>query len=329
MPSRAHFKTEQVALVAGGAGFLGSHLVRRLLDQGLRVTALDNLQTGCEQNLSPFRGNPRFQFVKSDITGPVDVGPADYVFNLACPASPVHYQADPIRTLKTSVIGTLNLLEFAERNTAVFMQASTSEVYGDPLEHPQAETYWGHVNPTGIRACYDEGKRAAETLCFDFQRMRGLDVRVARIFNTYGPNMDPRDGRVVSNFIMQALQHQDVTIYGDGTQTRSFCYVDDLVEGFLALVLARPAPEGPVNLGNPVEFTVRELADKVVSMTGSTSAIQHLPLPQDDPRQRRPDISKARRLLSWEPKVDLLTGLESTIAYFREHVSAIQKGRTG
>jgi UDP-glucuronate decarboxylase len=323
MPDTLADHAGKTALVAGGAGFLGSHLVDQLLHRGLRVVAIDNLQTGSRQNIAHLNGNSQFSFIHADIIEAVDCA-ADFIFNLACPASPVHYQADPVRTLKTSVIGTLNLLELAVRQGAVFMQASTSEVYGDPHQHPQTETYWGNVNPTGIRACYDEGKRAAETLCFDFQRTRGLDVRVARIFNTYGPRMDPKDGRVVSNFIMQALAGDDITIYGNGLQTRSFCYADDLINGFLSLVSVRQAPEGPVNLGNPVEFTVKQLAELVVEMTQARSAIHYLALPQDDPKQRKPDISKARRLLDWEPKVALRDGLKRTIAYFRDVIAETQ-----
>jgi UDP-glucuronate decarboxylase len=321
MPDTMAHHAGKTALVAGGAGFLGSHLVDQLLKRGLKVIAVDNLQTGSRENIAHLADHPDFTFKHADIIEPLATE-ADFVFNLACPASPVHYQADPVRTLKTSVIGTLNLLELAARQKAVFMQASTSEVYGDPHQHPQTESYWGNVNPTGIRACYDEGKRAAETLCFDFQRTRGLDVRVARIFNTYGPRMDPKDGRVVSNFIMQALKGEDITIYGDGEQTRSFCYADDLINGFLSLVSIAPAPEGPVNLGNPGEFTVKQLAERVIAMTESKSAIRHLPLPQDDPKQRRPDISKAKRVLGWEPQVALQDGLVRTIDYFRGLASA-------
>jgi UDP-glucuronate decarboxylase len=311
---------QKTALVAGAAGFLGSNLVDRLLGLGFKVVGVDNLQTGRLQNIAHIENNAAFHFIEADIVNPLEIA-ADLVFNLACPASPPHYQADPVRTMKTSVIGTLNLLELASRQNARFMQASTSEVYGDPLEHPQTESYWGHVNPIGIRSCYDEGKRAGETLCFDFKRTRGTDVRVARIFNTYGPRMDPLDGRVVSNFIMQALQGHPLTIYGDGSQTRSFCYVDDLISGFIALVSVEGSLDGPVNLGNPHEFNMKELAEKVLKLTGSTSELVLKPLPSDDPRQRRPDISRAHAQLQWEPKVPLLSGLESTIAYFRTQLN--------
>jgi UDP-glucuronate decarboxylase len=307
----------QTALVTGAAGFLGSHLVDRLLARGCQVIALDNLQTGFAENLAHHTGNPRFSFIKADVTEALDIE-ADLIFNLACPASPPQYQADPVHTLKTSVLGTLNLLELAARHKARLLHVSTSEVYGDPQEHPQRESYWGHVNPIGPRACYDEGKRAAETLCFDFLRKHMADVRVARVFNTYGPRMHPDDGRVVSNFIMQALQDKPLTIYGDGAQTRAFCYVDDLMDGLLALMDRHDAPDGPVNLGNTGEFTIRDLAEQVLRLTGSRSAFKKLPLPHDDPRQRRPDISRARTLLGWEPKVALELGLTLTIAHYRD-----------
>jgi UDP-glucuronate decarboxylase len=306
----------KTALVTGAAGFLGSHLVDRLLSVGLNVIGVDNLQTGSLANLAHLKHDSRFKFFEHDVVAPLDHD-AQLIFNLACPASPVHYQADPIRTMKTSVIGALNLLELAERKQARYMQASTSEVYGDPHQHPQREDYWGHVNPIGIRACYDEGKRAAETLCFDFLRAQRADVRVVRIFNTYGPRMDQKDGRVVSNFIVQALKGEPITMYGDGEQTRSFCYVDDLISGFMALVSAQNNPGMPINMGNPGEFTMKELAELVVELTRSTSKIIYLPLPQDDPKQRKPGISKARSVLGWEPHIALRDGLLRTIEYFK------------
>ncbi|MEO6608433.1 MAG: UDP-glucuronic acid decarboxylase family protein [Aestuariivirga sp.] len=305
------------AIVAGAAGFLGSHLVDRLLGEGWHVLGLDNMQTGSARNLNHLSNNKNFTLIQHDIVQPIELS-TSLIFNLACPASPPRYQADPVRTLKTSVIGTLNLLELAEKNKAVFVQASTSEVYGDPLEHPQRENYWGNVNPIGIRSCYDEGKRAAETLCFDFHRSHGLDVKVARIFNTYGSRMDPQDGRVVSNFIVQALQGEPITIYGDGSQTRSFCFVDDLVEGIHGLASLKPREAGPVNLGNPVEFNMLDLATMVLEQTGSKSKIIHQPLPLDDPKKRKPDISRAMALMDWSPKTNLRDGLEKTIPYFRD-----------
>ena len=314
-------KGGKTALVTGAAGFLGSHLTDKLLANGWKVTGLDNLQTGRLENLAHLGNRPDFTFIKHDVIDPVEIE-ADAIFNLACPASPPAYQADPIHTMKTSVIGTLNLLELAARQKAVLVQASTSEVYGDPEIHPQTEDYWGHVNPNGIRSCYDEGKRAAETLCFDFRRMRGVDVKVARIFNTYGPRMDPNDGRVVSNFIVQALQNKPITIYGEGKQTRSFCYVDDLISGIYGLASLPPDEGGPINLGNPGEFNMIELAEQVLAMTGSRSKLIYQSLPSDDPRQRKPDISRAMELMGWEPKVDLRDGLERTIAYFGEQLKA-------
>lgn len=307
--------------MAGAAGFLGSHLVDRLLAEGCKVVGVDNLQTGQTENLAHLKNHGSFKFIKHDVVDFLDMR-VDAIFNLACPASPVHYQADPVRTLKTSVIGTLRLLELAQKYQARLMQASTSEVYGDPLVHPQTEAYWGHVNPIGIRACYDEGKRAAETLCFDFKRSHGVEVKVARIFNTYGPRMHPEDGRVVSNFIMQALRGTPITIYGDGNQTRSFCYVDDLIAGFMALMVTPAGVSGPINLGNPNEFTMKELADLVIELTAAPTARVHLPLPQDDPRQRKPDISKASETLSWQPKIELREGLGQTITYFRRIAEA-------
>ncbi len=304
-------------LVTGGAGFLGSHLVEKLLAEGNDVVCLDNLFTGQEKNVALFRDNPRFSFIHHDVTEPYTLE-ADEIYNLACPASPVHYQADPVKTTKTSVLGALNALELARKNGAKVFQASTSEVYGDPEVHPQVEGYRGQVNPIGIRACYDEGKRCAESLFFDYHRQYGVPIKVVRIFNTYGPRMHPEDGRVVSNFIMQALRGDDLTIYGDGSQTRSFCYCDDLVDGIVRLMGSRAAFTGPMNLGNPGEFTILELAEKVLQLVGGKSRIVRRPLPQDDPTQRRPDISLAKAELGWEPKIQLDEGLERTIAYFRE-----------
>lgn len=307
-------------LVAGGAGFLGSHLCERLLNEGHTVLCVDNFSTGRMENLRHLQGFEGFSVVRHDIVEPFDL-PVDEIYNLACPASPPHYQRDPIHTMKTSVIGSLNLLELAVRNHARIFQASTSEVYGDPLVHPQPEAYWGNVNSFGPRACYDEGKRSAETLFYDFHKQHRLDIRVVRIFNTYGPRMRPDDGRVVSNFINQALKGEDITIYGDGSQTRSFCYVDDLIEGFHRLMYSEPAIHTPVNIGNPGEFTVRELAERIVAMTGTRSKIVYHPLPVDDPRQRRPDISVAKKELGWEPTVALEDGLTSTIAYFERQLT--------
>jgi UDP-glucuronate decarboxylase len=288
-------------LVTGGAGFLGSHLVDRLLEQGHEVLCVDNLFTGTKRNVDHLHNHPRFEFMRHDVCFPLYVE-VDEIWNLACPASPVHYQHDPVQTTKTSVHGAINMLGLAKRLRCRIFQASTSEVYGDPAIHPQTEDYWGNVNPIGPRSCYDEGKRCAETLFFDYHRQHGLEIKVARIFNTYGPRMHPQDGRVVSNFIMQALRGDDITIYGDGEQTRSFCYVDDLVEGFLRLMETEPEVTGPVNLGNPVEFTMMELAETVLKLTGSRSKLVHKPLPEDDPKQRQPDISLAKRELDWEPE---------------------------
>jgi UDP-glucuronate decarboxylase len=301
-------------LVTGAAGFLGSHLVDRLLRDGHEVLGVDNLFTGSKKNLEHLHGNPRFEFMRHDITFPLYVE-VDAIYNLASPASPVHYQRDPVQTIKTNVIGVVNMLGLAKRLGIRIFQASTSEVYGDPDVHPQPETYWGKVNPIGPRACYDEGKRAAETLFFDYHRQHLLEIRVARIFNTYGPRMAISDGRVVSNFIVQALRNEDITIYGDGSQTRSFCYVDDLIEGFVRLFESNLT--GPINLGNPGEFTMLELAEKVLALTGSTSRIAFEKLPIDDPRQRQPDIALATRELGWSPKVPLKGGLEQTIEYFK------------
>ena len=303
-------------LVTGGAGFLGSHLIDRLLEQGHEVLCADNLFTGTKRNVDHLHNHPRFEFLRHDVCFPLFVE-VDEIYNLACPASPVHYQHDPVQTTKTSVHGAINMLGLAKRLKCRIFQASTSEVYGDPAVHPQTEDYWGNVNPIGPRSCYDEGKRCAETLFFDYHRQHGLDIKVVRIFNTYGPRMHPRDGRVVSNFIMQALAGENITIYGDGSQTRSFCYVDDLIEGFLRLMASDKHVTGPMNLGNPGEFTMIELAELVIRTTGSKSKLKHLPLPADDPRQRRPDITRARETLGWEPKVPLAEGLRHTVDYFR------------
>ena len=305
-------------LVTGGAGFLGSHLCERLLQDDHEVLCLDNLFTGRRRNIVELLGEPGFEFLRHDVVDPFKVE-VEQIYNLACPASPVHYQHNPIKTVKTSVMGAINCLGLAKRIRARVFQASTSEVYGDPAVHPQTEDYRGNVNPIGPRSCYDEGKRCAETLFFDYHRQNGVDVRVVRIFNTYGPRMLADDGRVVSNFIVQALRGRDITVYGEGSQTRSFCYVDDLVEGFLAM-MDQEGFTGPVNLGNPTEFTILELAEQVVRLTGSTSKIIHEPLPQDDPLQRKPDISLARDKLSWEPKVALEKGLQRTVDYFKAEI---------
>ena len=309
-------KKAKSILVTGGAGFLGSHLCERLLQDGHGVLCVDDFSTGSEKNIAHLQTSPRFRWLRHDVTQPL-AAEVDEIYNLACPASPVHYQADPVRTLRTSVMGALNLLELARQCRAVILQASTSEVYGDPEVHPQPEEYWGRVNPIGIRSCYDEGKRCAETLFFDYHRQHNLDIKVARIFNTYGPRMHPNDGRVVSNFIVQALKGQDITIFGDGSQTRSFCYVDDLIEGFIRLMNTEPGFTGPVNLGNPGEFTMLELAEKVIELTGSKSKLTFMPLPQDDPKQRQPNIELAKAKLGWEPKVNLENGLIKTIEYFK------------
>ena len=305
-------------LVTGGAGFVGSHLCLRLLRTGHEVICLDNLQTGSMENIAPCRDFDSFRFLQYDVTEPFDVQGVTDILSLACPASPPHYQRDPVRTIKTSVLGTLHALELAHRENARMLQTSTSEVYGDPDVHPQIETYWGNVNPIGIRACYDEGKRCAETLCFDFQRMHGTDVKVVRLFNTYGPNMQPDDGRVVSNFIIQALTGKPLTIYGDGSQTRSFCYVDDTVEGILRMLDSDA--HGPVNIGNPGEFTMLELAQAVLEITGSDSKLEWHPLPADDPKRRKPDITLAKQLLDWTPVTPLRDGLVETVRYFKEKI---------
>lgn len=304
-------------LVTGGAGFLGSHLCDRLVREGNDVLCVDNFYTGTKVNIEHLLCNPRFELIRHDVTFPLYVE-VDEIYNLACPASPIHYQFDPVQTTKTSVHGAINMLGLAKRVKAKILQASTSEVYGDPAMHPQREEYWGNVNPIGIRSCYDEGKRCAETLFFDYWRQHQLRVKVARIFNTYGPNMHPSDGRVVSNFIVQALRGEPITIYGDGSQTRSFCFVDDLVDGLVRLMSSPDEITGPVNLGNPVEFTIRALADKLIELIGSKSPLVFKPLPSDDPRQRQPDISVARSVLGWEPGVPLAEGLEKTIDYFRK-----------
>ena len=304
-------------MVTGGAGFLGSHLCDRLLNEGHEVLCVDNFYSGTKDNVAHLMGNPHFELMRHDVTFPLYVE-VDEIFNLACPASPVHYQSDPVQTTKTSVHGAINMLGLAKRTHARIMQASTSEVYGDPEVHPQKEDYWGHVNPIGIRSCYDEGKRCAETLFFDYHRQHQVAIKVVRIFNTYGPRMHPNDGRVVSNFIVQALSGQDITIYGDGSQTRSFCYVDDLIEGFMRMMASPLDVTGPINMGNPVEFTIRELAETVLDMVGGSSKLIMLPLPQDDPKQRKPDIGVAQRTLDWAPKVQLRQGLEKTIQYFRQ-----------
>lgn len=306
-------------LITGGAGFVGSNLCRRLLDEGHEVHCMDNFFTGRMENIEPFMGNRRFVLLRQNVMEPYSE-PYDEIYNLACPASPPHYQKFPTETTKTSVLGIINMLDMATRFGAKILQASTSEVYGDPLEHPQKETYRGHVNPIGIRACYDEGKRVSETLCFDYHREFGTEIKVIRIFNTYGPNMDPGDGRVVSNFILEALRGEDITIYGDGSQTRSFQYVDDLIEG-MTRMMATDSFTGPVNIGNPGEFTILQLAEKVIEMTGSTSHIIHMPLPSDDPTQRRPDIKVAHQELSgWQPEIQLEEGLKKTIEYFKQFV---------
>ncbi|GAB5456477.1 MAG: SDR family oxidoreductase [Henriciella sp.] len=302
-------------LVTGGAGFIGSHLCEKLIDKGYEVLCVDNFFTGARANVSHLLDDKKFELLRHDVTFPLFVE-VDQIYNLACPASPVHYQFDPVQTTKTSVHGAINMLGLARRTKARILQASTSEVYGDPSVHPQEESYWGNVNPIGPRSCYDEGKRCAETLFFDYHRQHALDIKVARIFNTYGPRMHPNDGRVVSNFIVQALKGEDITLYGDGEQTRSFCYVDDLVDGLIRLMESRDEVTGPINLGNPGEFTIRELAEHVLDLTGSGSKLVNKPLPQDDPRQRQPDITRAKSQLNWGPTVQLREGLDKTIAYF-------------
>jgi UDP-glucuronate decarboxylase len=308
-------------MVTGGAGFLGSHLCERLIADGADVLCVDNFYTGTKKNVQHLLSNPRFELMRHDVTFPLYVE-VDEIYNLACPASPVHYQHDPVQTTKTSVHGAINMLGLAKRVKAKIFQASTSEVYGDPSIHPQTEDYWGNVNPIGIRSCYDEGKRCAETLFFDYWRQHQLKIKVARIFNTYGPNMHPNDGRVVSNFIVQALRNEPITIYGDGCQSRSFCYVSDLIEGFVRLMASADDITGPINLGNPNEFTIRQLAEQVIELTGSKSQLISLPLPADDPRQRQPNITLAKTALDWEPKVHLADGLKETITYFRKVIAS-------
>ncbi len=305
-------------LVTGGAGFIGSHLCERLIHDDHEVVCCDNYFTGRKQNLAALRDNTRFELLRHDVTQPLLIE-VDAIYNLACPASPVHYQSNPVKTIKTNVLGTLHMLGLAKRVGARMLQASTSEVYGDPEQHPQREDYWGHVNPIGVRSCYDEGKRVAETLMFDYHRQNGVDIRVVRIFNTYGPRMLPDDGRVVSNFIVQALRGEDLTVFGDGSQTRSFCYVDDLVDG-LVRMMDQADFIGPVNLGNPAEMTVRELAEKIIGMTGSASRVVERPLPSDDPTRRRPDISLAKQKLDWAPRVPLDVGLARAVEYFRSQI---------
>lgn len=313
---RRNYDSCKRVLVTGGAGFLGSHLIDRLLSDGHEVVCVDNLFTGTKYNIEHLHANARFEFLRHDITFPVHVE-VDEIYNLACPASPVQYQHDPVQTTKTSVHGAINMLGLAKRLKCRILQASTSEVYGDPAVHPQTENYWGHVNPIGPRSCYDEGKRCAETLFFDYHRQCGVEIKVARIFNTYGPRMHRADGRVVSNFIMQALRGEPITLYGNGSQTRSFCYVDDLIDGLVRLMESRASFTGPVNLGNEGEFTIRELAELVLAETGSSSKLTNLPLPRDDPRQRRPDTSLAKAELGWQPTVRLQDGLRPTVAFFR------------
>lgn len=306
---------KKTILVTGGAGFLGSHLCEKLLSLGSRVICLDNFYTGCAENLSSFLTNPDFSFVEHDICLPCDIK-VDEIYNLACPASPIHYQLDPVQTIRTCVLGAMNMLELSKKYKARILQASTSEVYGDPKLHPQPESYWGNVNPIGIRSCYDEGKRCAETLFFDYHRQYGIPIKIARIFNTYGPRMHPQDGRVVSNFIMQALKSQPITIYGSGCQTRSFCYADDLIDALVRLMATDETVTGPMNLGNPGEFQIQDLATCILELTGSSSPLIHHHLPGDDPKQRKPDIALAQSVLGWNPQVELKEGLQQTIAYF-------------
>ena len=318
LPRKAsNAETGKRVLVTGGAGFLGSHLCERLLDEGHDVLCVDNFFTSSRRNIEHLLGDKRFELMRHDVTFPLYVE-VDEIYNLACPASPVHYQFDPVQTTKTSVIGAINMLGLAKRLKVKILQSSTSEVYGDPMVHPQTEDYWGNVNPIGFRSCYDEGKRCAETLFFDYRRQHKLQIKVVRIFNTYGPRMHPNDGRVVSNFIVQALRGEDITIYGDGQQTRSFCYADDLVDAMMRMMATNEDVTGPVNIGNPGEFTIRQLAEMVIELTGSRSKIVSRPLPSDDPKQRRPDISQAHELLGWKPRTQLREGLTKTIAYFDE-----------
>ncbi|MEM9761032.1 MAG: UDP-glucuronic acid decarboxylase family protein [Pseudomonadota bacterium] len=320
--------TAKRVLVTGGAGFLGSHLCERLVAAGDEVLCVDNYFTGRRGNVAHLLDKPNFELMRHDVTFPLYVE-VDEIYNLACPASPIHYQHDPVQTTKTSVHGAINMLGLAKRCRAKIFQASTSEVYGDPEVHPQSEDYWGRVNPIGPRSCYDEGKRCAETLFFDYRRQHGLDIKVARIFNTYGPRMHPNDGRVVSNFVVQALEGKPITLYGDGEQTRSFCYVDDLIDGFIRLMASPPELTGPVNLGNPGEFTIRQLAEQVVALVGGNARFVHEPLPANDPRQRKPDISLAKRALDWEPKIALIEGLKPTIDYFRLLMDGKAPGAAG
>jgi len=314
-----HYDSIKRVIVTGGAGFLGSHLCERLINDGHDVLCVDNFYTGRRANIAHLLDNPNFEMMRHDITFPLYVE-VDEIYNLACPAAPIHYQFDPVATTKVSVHGAINMLGLAKRTKAKIFQASTSEVYGDPSVHPQTEDYWGNVNPIGVRSCYDEGKRCAETLFFDYHRQNQVDIKVARIFNTYGPRMHVNDGRVVSNFVVQALRGEDITIYGDGSQTRSFCYCDDLVEGFIRLMATEDAITGPMNLGNPVEFTIKELAEIVVEMVNNGSKLVYKPLPSDDPKQRQPDISFAKKEIDWEPKIALRDGLEKTIAYFDDYL---------
>jgi UDP-glucuronate decarboxylase len=318
IPGKSHSKR---ILVTGGAGFIGSHLCEKLIELGHEVLCVDNFYTGTRRNIMHLFGNPAFEVLRHDVTFPLYVE-VDQIFNLACPASPVHYQHDPVQTTKTSVAGALNMLGLAKRLRIPILQASTSEVYGDPAVHPQTEDYWGNVNPIGPRSCYDEGKRCAETLFFDYHRQLGLKIKVARIFNTYGPRMHPNDGRVVSNFIVSALEGRPITLYGDGTQTRSFCYVNDTVDGLIRLMQSPDEVTGPINIGNPVEISIRKLAEKVIEMTGSTTSLEYSKVREDDPKQRQPDIRRARELLGWEPTISLEEGLERTIGYFRECVAS-------
>jgi len=315
-------------LVTGGAGFLGSHLCERLLNSGNEVLCVDNFFSSTRRNITHLLDNPNFELMRHDVTFPLYVE-VDEIFNLACPASPVHYQFDPVQTTKTSVIGAINMLGLAKRVKAKILQASTSEIYGDPAIHPQTEEYWGNVNPIGLRSCYDEGKRCAETLFFDYRRQHKMPIKVVRIFNTYGPRMHPNDGRVVSNFIVQALRRQEITIYGEGSQTRSFCYVDDLIEAIVRMMETPPDVTGPINIGNPREFTIRELAELIVEMTGAKSRLRFKPLPSDDPKQRQPEISMAKSILKWEPKIELREGLTKTIAYFETVLRKEGRGAEG
>ena len=317
---RTTYRERKSILVTGGAGFLGSHLCDKLLKAGHEVVCVDNFFTGTKRNIAHLHSQDHFEFIRHDITFPLYIE-VDEIYNLACPAAPIHYQHDPAHTIKTNVHGAINVLGMAKRLNCRIFQASTSEVYGDPSVHPQHEDYWGSVNPIGKRACYDEGKRCAETLFFDYHRQHGIEIKVARIFNTYGPRMHPNDGRVVSNFIVQALKGEDITIFGDGSQTRSFCYVDDLIEGFVRLMAGPAELTGPINLGNPVEFTIRELAELVIELTGSKSRLSYHPLPQDDPKQRQPDITLANESLDWRPRIGVEQGLQQTIAYFQERLS--------